>query len=312
MAAEVESMFSVREVPWHGLGTIVKDAPNSKEAIKLAGLDWLVVSRKIIDSVTGEEIPKFAANVREIDNKVLGIVNDSRYNICQNVDAFEFTDKILGEGVTYETAGSLLGGRKIWLLAKLPERDILGDDYSPYLVFTNSHDGSGSVKAAITPVRVVCQNTLNIGLRRAERMWCCHHRGNLQDKLHEAMTTLSRSDWYLENLEKEFSELNGLRFDDGKAEDYISKLFPIKKEDSKKKVFNTKKIRDEVLYRYKEAPDLAGMNRGGYRLLNAVSDYITHTNPIRKTKYYQENLFLRTISGGTILDKTYGYLRDAA
>ncbi len=104
MAANVETMFSTREKPWHGLGTIVAEAPDSREALILAGLDWKVIQRKIY---TGDRKPiqGYRANVRDSDNRLLGVVSD-RYRVVQNEDAFAFTDALLGEGVRYETAGS--------------------------------------------------------------------------------------------------------------------------------------------------------------------------------------------------------------
>ena len=178
MPANVETMFSVRETPWHGLGRIIMDAPASREALELAGLDWQVESRNIY-SGTGAMIPGYRANVRSTDDAVLGVVSD-RYRIVQNEEAFQFTDDLLGEGVTYETAGSLQGGKKVWMLAKLPEKYIIaGDEVTPYLVFFNSHDGSSGVKVAMTPVRVVCQNTLNLALGTAKRIWTARHTENV-------------------------------------------------------------------------------------------------------------------------------------
>ena len=115
MSANVETMFSVRETPWHGLGRIVMDAPASREALELAGLNWQVESRNIY-SGTGAMIPGYRANVRSTDDAVLGVVSD-RYRIVQNEEAFQFTDDLLGEGITYETAGSLQGVEKVLRLA---------------------------------------------------------------------------------------------------------------------------------------------------------------------------------------------------
>lgn len=105
MAANVESMFSVRTTPWHGLGTKVFEAPGSKEALELAGLHWKVLQKPVY---TGENhlIPGYKANVRDKDHRVLGVVTD-RYRVVQNEEAFAFTDELLGMGVRYETAGSL-------------------------------------------------------------------------------------------------------------------------------------------------------------------------------------------------------------
>ena len=182
MAALIETMFSVREKPWHGLGTIVMKAPASAEALRLAGPDWNVVQEPIYTGFK-EKVEGYKANVRDTDRKVLGVVSD-RYKVVQNVDAFSFTDELLGKGVRYETAGSLQNGKRVWLLARLPREYIIaGERISPNLVFSNTHDGSGSVKVAVTPVRVVCNNTLNLALNTARRSFSMIHAGNIQDKI---------------------------------------------------------------------------------------------------------------------------------
>ena len=187
MPALVESLFYTRTEPWHGLGTRVEESPTSADAIRLAGLDWKVVQKKVY-SEDGIKIDGYTANVRDKDGKALGIVG-SRYSIVQNEDAFRFTDALLGEGVTYETAGSLKEGKVIWLLAKLPNKyEILGDAVDPYIVFTNTHDGSGAVRVAMTPVRVVCNNTLNMALSTAKRTWSARHTGNIDNKLDEKVS----------------------------------------------------------------------------------------------------------------------------
>ena len=135
MPANLESMFYVREVPWHGLGVRVEETLDSAQALEAAGLDWKVVQKPIYTAdivcssgkvYTSDEklIPNFKANVRDSDGSVLGVVSD-RYRIVQNEEAFAFTDALLGEGVRYETAGSLQNGRKVWMLAKLPEKYIM-------------------------------------------------------------------------------------------------------------------------------------------------------------------------------------------
>ena len=162
MSANVESMFYVRETPWHGLGTKVMTAPDSKEALIAAGLNWNVVQESIY-TTENEPIKGYKANVRDSDRKVLGVVTD-RYKVVQNYEAFSFTDELLGQGVRYETAGSLQEGRKVWLLAHMPHEYIIsGERISPYLLFSNTHDGSGAIKVALTPIRVVCvYDTLNL------------------------------------------------------------------------------------------------------------------------------------------------------
>ena len=126
MAANVETMFSVRKKPWHGIGTVVQDAPCSREAIRLAGLDWEIIQKDVYTD-GGTEISGYKSNVRSTDQSVLGVVSD-RYQIVQNREAFAFTDSLLGEGVTYETAGSLQGGKRVFMLARLPQRFIIAGD----------------------------------------------------------------------------------------------------------------------------------------------------------------------------------------
>lgn len=140
MSAEVESMFFAgRETPWHGLGTRVEAAPDSREALIAAGLDW-DVEQKSVYTQDGVRVPDYYANVRDHDQRVLGVVT-KRYRVVQNREAFSFTDGLLGEGVRYETAGSLMGGRKVWILARLPEKYIIrGEQITPYMVFSNTHD----------------------------------------------------------------------------------------------------------------------------------------------------------------------------
>ena len=173
MAANVETMFYVREKPWHGLGTCVEEAPTSADALRLAGLDWEVKQRNI-QVCGGAKIENFKANVRSSDGAVLGVVSD-RYQIVQNAEAFSFTDELIGGDVRYETAGSLQNGKKIWLLARMPAQKIVGDDVEPYLCFSNTHDGSGSIRVCMTPIRVVCNNTLNLALNSAVRSWSTKH-----------------------------------------------------------------------------------------------------------------------------------------
>lgn len=208
MAVNAETMFSTREKPWHGLGTVVMEAPTSADAFRVAWLDWNVVQEPVYTD-RKEPVEGYRANVRDFDRKVLGVVSD-RYRVVQNTDVFSFTDELLGKGVRYETAGSLQEGRKVWLLARLPREYIIaGERISPYLVFSNTHDGSGSVKVAITLVRVVCNNTLNLALNTAKRSFSMIHTGNIQDKIQEARDTLFMAEEYMDHLGIEFEQLRG-------------------------------------------------------------------------------------------------------
>ena len=304
MPANVETMFYVRTVPWHGLGTRVEEALDSASALSAAGLDWNVVQKRVM-TLDGIPIPGYRANIREKDRSFLGIVTD-RYKVVQNTEAFSFTDTLIGEGVTYETAGSLQNGRKVWILAKLPQRYIInGDEFAPYIVFMNSHDGSGAIKVAATPVRVVCQNTLNLALSTAKRTWSAVHTGDIKGKLNDARETLSLASNYMTELGKSFNDLSRKHIAVEKAEEIIRELIAIDEQMSEPQKKNLRRQREDILYRYHEAPDLSGLDHNAYRLINAVSDFATHADPIRRRRNYQETLFAKVVDGHSMIDKAY-------
>lgn len=310
MAANVESMFFVRETPWHGLGKRVSEALNSKEALIAAGLNWSVIQEPIYTE-TKELIEGYKANVRNVDRQVLGVVTD-RYKIVQNQEAFAFTDELLGEGVRYETAGSLQGGRKVWLLAHLPHEYIIsGERISPYLVFFNSHDGSGAIKVAITPIRVVCQNTLNLALSTAKRSWSMIHTGDIKGKMQEAKDTLFMAEKYMDSLGKEFEVLRRKKLTDKQVLDYIEILLPLEEDSTPQQIKNMKRLREDMKMRYFDAPDLKDVGKNAYAFVNAVSDFATHAEPLRRTTNYKENLFARTVEGNPLIDKAYQMMKAA-
>lgn len=304
MAAEVETMFYTREKPWHGLGTMVLEAPDSQAALELAGLDWNVI-QKSIETQDGIPITGFKANLRDTDNRVLGVVTD-RYKVVQNREAFAFTDGLLGEGVRYETAGSLQEGRRTWLLAKLPQRYIIsGDEIAPYLVFMNSHDGTGSLKAAMTPIRVVCMNTLNLALSTAKRSWSTNHTGNIAGKMEDARYTLLYADQYMAELGKAIDRMNRMKLSDRQVYEYIDALFPLVDQPTEQQKKNLARMKEDLKERYFDAPDLKHVGKNAYRFVNAVSDFATHAKPLRERANYKESLFARTVDGNAMIDKAY-------
>ena len=310
MAALIESLFYVRETPWHGQGLRVEEAPTSEEAIRLAGLDWKV-EQKPIYLADGTEIKGNYANVRSSDNKPLGIVGE-RYKIVQNSDAFAFTDALLGEGVKYETAGSLKDGKVIWLLAKMPEQfEILGDKVDPYLVFTNTHDGSGAVRVCMTPIRVVCNNTLNLALRDAKRVWSARHTGSVTNKLDDARETLQFANTYIEATKETFENLYKVKLNEISLFRTINNIVPITENMTDRQKENAKIIRDDILFRYREAPDLRVLDHTGARLVQAVADTTSHIEPFRQTANFKENRFKKTLDGNDMLDRTVGILLAA-
>jgi len=233
------SFFSVKEKAWHNLGKIVIDYPTSSEAIKFAGLDYDVVKSPLY--TTGSDIiqagqdlettnpqitvPNYFANVRSDNNSVLGVVGKD-YHIVQNRDAFAFFDAIVGdeEGILYETAGALGNGERIFITAKLPGyiRVGNGDDVTEkYLFLTTSHDGSGSITAAFTPVRIVCQNTLNASLKSMTNVVRIKHTSGAKQRLEDAHKVMGLANTLSSQLENIFNNWATIRVKDSEVKKLI-------------------------------------------------------------------------------------------
>ncbi len=310
MPANVEEMFSVRVAPWHGLGKIVAEAPDSAAAIKLAGLDWDVIQSPVY--VNDNKVDNYFANVRSDNDEVLGIVT-GRYSIVQNSEAFAFTDSLIKDGeVRYETAGSLKSGRQVWMLAKMKqEYSILGDKFDPYMCFINSHDGTGAVRVLMTPIRVVCQNTVNAAIAGARRSWSTTHVGNMADKLEDARNTLMYAGKYMDKLEEDAHRLADINLTAEKYAEVINHILPITVKTSERQAKVIQLRRDAILHAMK-ADDIRKFAGTGWGFLNAVADYTTHAEPVRKTATFRDNHFSRVVSGDSLFDLAYLMLNKVA
>ena len=306
MSHEIETMFSANRIkPWHYEMTkdctkLIQEAPNSHEALIAAGLDWTVESKPIYDA-NGNIISGYKANTRSSDGKVLGIVGN-RYKIVQNADAFQFTDNLIGGDVRYETAGSLFGGQKVWMLAKMPEKKICGDDVETYVCFTNAHDGKGSVRAIVTPIRVVCANTLNLALSSANRSWSMRHQGDIENKLEEAREVLELTEIYMDELAKQADRWANVTINEEAIQRALNKLFPAKEDDSERKKRNVQDAKDQFMVCY-FAPDLNAFRGTAWGMINACTDYVAHTEPARKTANYDANNWNRIMDGHPLVDQ---------
>lgn len=303
-----DSMFSVRQKPWHFAETedrckIIQEAPNSKEALVAAGLDWTVEQTPVYMD-DGTEIKNYKANIRSDDKTVLGIVTN-RYQIVQNADAFSFTDAIVGETedgiVRYETAGSLNGGKRVWLLAKMPTKKVLDDDVEPYMVFSNSHDGTGAIKICMTPIRVVCNNTLSLALNSAQRSWSTKHVGNLDEKLAEARHCLGMANMYMDALDEEADRLANIKLDYEQINEILDQMFPVTEKDSDRKKSNVQRIKDNYSICY-FMPDIAKFKGTAWGAVNAMADMIGHSAPNRNTANYEENRWGKIMDGHAWMD----------
>ena len=208
----MHSFFSVKEKAWHGLGKIVSDYPTNAEALRYAGLDFEVEKLPNLHRLPdGSEVvsEKSFFTYRKDTGEILGDKLGSDYKVVQNRDAFAFFDAIVGndEGILYETAGALGNGERIFITAKLPEYIRVGkeDLIEKYLFLTTSHDGSGSITAAFTPIRIVCNNTLNAALKDSANCIKIKHTNNVRERLGEAHKLMGISNMLSDELEQVFN-----------------------------------------------------------------------------------------------------------
>ena len=292
---ESDSMFSVREVPWHGLGVVLDRPPQTiAEAIQSSGLGWRVEREPIAvdrgdvasaDSIWDprcEEIPGWWANVRQDTRQVLGIVGD-RYRIVQNPDAFAFVDQLLGSSMHFETAGSLHGGRRVWVLARLPEHiEVGGDPIRPYVLLMNSHDGSTAVVVASTPVRVVCQNTLSWALDRARQRYSIRHTEKVREHVHQARRVLELSVDYYRQFKALGDRLASERCTEAQLRRVLERLYPSGTDDVSDRM---RRSREQTKRRIAEL-FLRGDTRGNapgskWAAVNAVVEYSDWIRPVK-------------------------------
>jgi phage/plasmid-like protein (TIGR03299 family) len=296
-------MFYAGETPWHRLGTRVDKEVTAAAAIKLAGLDWKVEKRPLyiagkskVDGipVIGNQAEDRFAIVRAEDDKVLGTVG-SAYTPIQNEEAFAFLDALVGEGLTmFHTAGSLFGGRRVFITCKLPDSVHVGpDQIDKYLALANAHDGSMKLHLKWTPIRIVCWNTLsaafNLGasgkVRFADNksdeqdMVSIMHRPNYRDYLAEARELLKLTDVYYARMAETFNKLRETKLRDCDWTRFANRLIPDGENKEKGKKSDRGKQRDLLteLYRHgagNDHPDVAGTKWAAY---NAVTEYVDHT-----------------------------------
>ncbi len=164
----------------------------------------------------------------------------------------------------------------------------------------------------MTPIRVVCQNTLNLALNSAKRVWTTKHTENVMSRVHEARETLLLAEKYMGELGRGIDTLSKIRLTDKKVMEFMQEFFPVGQDVPEAQRKNNLRLMEDMKHRYWDAPDLSNVGKNGYRFVNAVSDFATHADPIRRTKNYDENLFLRTVEGNPMIDKAYKMVLAAA
>lgn len=287
MPANVETMAYVGKVPWHGQGKPVPPDVTAKEMIQAAGLDWAVVKRPArgtkptVNSRGKEkfsryELVRVPRPNRKEDEVILGLVSD-RYEPLQNSEAFQFFDPIVDrKTATYETAGALGDGERVWVMAQMPGaiEVVRGDRCQKYLLLSNSHTGQASVIVKFTAVRVVCQNTLIMAMKDGQSAFRVRHSAKMGERLDEVGELIAAANQIYKEAAERFQKLAATKVKDKKMlEDYLAALFP-KSESQKDKGTHPPKW-DHVTKLFETVPDLQlpGVKGSLWAAYNAVTRF---------------------------------------
>ena len=230
------SFYSLKEKAWHSFGQISDKQLNSREVLIQAQLAFPVrKAPHIFRFRSGKEIISNSDffTYREDTEEILGKYLTQDYHIVQNVDAFAFFDSITnGEGIIYETAGALGKGERIFITAKLPKYIKVGNDdlVEQYLFLTTSHDGQESITIAFTPVRIVCNNTLNAALGNCSNVLRIRHTSNAEVQLKEAHKVMGMVNTLSPMMEQAFNQWAKIRITDSEVQRLIQIAFAPNKE----------------------------------------------------------------------------------
>jgi len=274
------SMFYVGEKPWHGLGVKLDNPATAEQALKYAKLDFGVDITPAKFNIGRKQliVPDKYVTYRTDTNAGLGVVGKG-YKPLQNTDAFKFFDTLVGEGeAIYETAGVLFDGRRVWIAAKLPNSITLkGDDIiDQYCILSNSHDGSSSVSAFMSPIRVVCNNTLSAALSSTKNKVNVRHTTNVAKNVEMAHELLGLQNVTTKALQEAYDVLQNKQINKKFIEEFMEKLYPRKEET--KGVTNGDRIKEAITEAFETSPgsNLRSSKGTAFGLYNGVTYYSNH------------------------------------
>ena len=277
---------------WHGLGQVLPDKLlTAEQCIREANLDFDVLLHEM-RSNSGIDIPNYKAVIRSDNNAVLGVVG-SKYVAVQNLQAFEFFDSIVGENkAIYETAGVLGKGEVLFLTASMPDyiRVAGTDDITKvFVVLKSSHDGSGAIKAMITPVRVVCQNTLNAAMDSAKKAVSIRHTITAEIRLKSAASLLGITKNYVNDLNQAFNKMSKVNISDQAYKELIETLFVTggKQEKDSSRILNIRSACLESYFNGVGQENIIGTAWGAY---NGISHYLDHIKVYQNDKSRFESI----------------------
>jgi len=285
-------MMYYGEKPWHSLGTKLNNPATSKEAIQASGLDYEVIQEPV--KYNGKEVEGKFFNINKETDDVLAIVG-GRYEVVQNIRAFDFFDDVVGtKEAMYHTAGALGKGERIWLLAKLPSNILIKKDdvVEKYLCLTNSHDGTSALRVFFTPIRVICQNTLSVAIQKKSNCISIRHTENLGDRVKEARKILGLSLDFYNEVEFDFKAMADTRINGLDRNNLLETLLDINKNDDTAVSTRKQNIMNQMINLSDNGKGNAPYRGSAWAIYNGIAEYVDHyatvsgykTDPTRRTQ----------------------------
>lgn len=297
MAHEIEqfedgtaAFVSARLDAWHRLGTVLESTFTAEEAMQHAKLGGWNVRKLPLTAQVGDsmvDVPGKYATIRDnpvsSQPEVLGVVGEL-YQVFQNEQHCQFLNTLVDEsGAHFETAGSLRGGREVFVTMRLPQHMTIGgeDELRPYIVALNSHDGTSNFRVLTTMVRVVCANTQAAALRSNLGIHTIHHTGDLEVKVEEVRAALGLSFTYLSDFQAEAEKMLATPLREVDFVNKVRRIFPAKHEltDRGKGQYDKKILFLRQLFAEASTNEnIRGTRWAGYQ---AVTEYLDHYAPVR-------------------------------
>lgn len=300
----MEHIFVDRTTTWHAIGKDVQECKNMEQVLKASGLDYTVTKEPVYFqhlvntdgafATTFDKVPNRFVTCRPQGDKIktYDVVSD-KFEVIQNREAFDFVN-YMGDEFQFEKAGET-GSGMVYIIGKLPEVDILGDKFVPHVLFRNGFDGKTKITAAITPLRLVCQNQFNFAFKNTANAMTIRHVQNAEAKLVEARETLKMTADYMQELNAMAEHFATMKIDEKRAEKIVKYLFPIP-EDTVINPYKRKTLEDAraKFINAHSAPDNQNFRGTAWGMINAYTDFMTHKEPAGKREDRFEGKFVTT------------------
>ena len=288
-----EQIFIDRTTTWHAIGRDVQECKSMEQVLRASGLDYEVTKKPVFTSVIDGgalvEVPNRFMTVNS-RGKIYDVVSD-KFQLVQNREAFEFVD-YMGDELSFEKAGETENGM-VYIIGKLPSVNILGDEFTPHVIFRNGFSGKIKITAAICPLRLVCQNQFNFAFKNAQNTVSIRHVGNAEAKLQEARDVLKLSADYMQELNTMAEQYVGIKLTPAQVDKVLDQMFPIVDRESMNpfKLHQLEDARAKFRNAY-NADDNDNFRGTGWGLINAYTDFITHKPAVGKSETRNEGKFM--------------------